>query len=120
MNNEQFTGCSQKQKKTKLDKVYTVSHIVVLSVMLMFFVGVAVTVYKVLFCGEPVQALLDFIEKFALPVCIAYTAKAFGENIVKIALSAIYGKKEPEAGSVPAVEDGMFGLMDGDDGSGVV
>ncbi len=116
MNNEQFTGCSQKQKKTKLDKVYTVSHIVVLSVMLMFFVGVAVTVYKVLFCDEPVQTLLDFIEKFALPVCIAYTAKAFGENIVKIALSAIYGRKEPDTGSVP--EDGMFGLMDGDDGSG--
>ncbi len=119
MNNEQFTD--NKPKKTKPpDKVYTVSHIVVLSVMLMFFVGVAVTVYKVLFCGEPVQTLLDFIEKFALPVCIAYTAKAFGENIMKIALGAIYGKKEPEAGSVPAVEDDMFGLMDGDDGSGVV
>ncbi|MDR1692020.1 MAG: hypothetical protein LBR72_01555 [Oscillospiraceae bacterium] len=83
-------------KKRKSDKIlYTVSHLVMGGVMLMFFAGVALAGYAVIFLGEPVGTLLDFVKSFALPVGLGYLVKAFGENVAKIVLGVIIKPNEP-------------------------
>ena len=68
------------------------SKMVMAAVMLMFFVGVGLGIYGTVCKAEPVSVTLDYIIKLALPVGLGYFIKAFGENIAKIVLSAIFGR----------------------------
>jgi hypothetical protein len=85
--------------KAKLSKFTTVSHIIMAGIMLMFFVGVVLGAYATVFLGEAVGTTLDFIMQLALPVGLSYMVKAFGENVVKIAMSMFAQIKN--AASVP-------------------
>ncbi|MDR1704246.1 MAG: hypothetical protein LBS19_06130 [Clostridiales bacterium] len=67
----------------------TASHIFMAGVMLAYFAGAAVGVFKVLFQGAPLSTLFEYILELALPVGLGYFVKAFGENIFKIVTSAI-------------------------------
>jgi hypothetical protein len=87
-----------KYKAAKRDKrINTFSKWVTALIMLLFFWGAAVATYAVVFKGESVNTLLDYIMKLALPVGIGYLIKAFGENVAKIVISALYGVKFPNA-----------------------
>jgi TctA family transporter len=67
---------------------------VVAGVMLMFFVGVALGCYSVIRLGESVQTVLNYIERLAVIAFLGYFIKAFGENIAKIVLSFLVGKRQ--------------------------
>ena len=84
---------TEKQNQRRLKNINTFSKLVMALVMLMFFIGVAVAVHSVLFQGEHVSVLLDYIAKFALPAMLGYLIKAFGENVAKIVISAAFGVK---------------------------
>lgn len=77
--------------KVKQPRLYTFSHMVMFGIMLMFFVGVGLGVYVTVILGETLSVTLDYIMKLAKPVALGYFVKAFGENIAKIVLSAIFG-----------------------------
>jgi uncharacterized membrane protein len=65
---------------------------VMAAVMLMFFVGVGFGGYAIICRGEAVETTLDYIMQLARIVCLGYFIKAFGENIAKIVLSAVFNR----------------------------
>jgi hypothetical protein len=77
------------------------------AIMLMFFIGVLLGWHSVVVRGEPVSVVLDYIMRLALPVGLGYFIKAFGENIAKIVLSAVFGVIDFGAG-VRSAQKGSF------------
>jgi hypothetical protein len=84
----------RKEKKAVLN---TASHVFMASIMLMFFVGVGLGVYVTIFRHEPVSTTLDYIMLLARLVALGYFIKAFGENVAKIILPFIFGRKHPDS-----------------------
>ena len=83
----------------KQPRLYTFSHMVMGGIMLTFFVGVGIGGYVTLFRGEPLHVTLDYIMQLSRIVALGYFIKAFGENIAKIVLSAIFGNRLPDSGA---------------------
>jgi hypothetical protein len=86
---------AKKEKKRGIFK--TASHLFMAGIMLMYFVGVGLGVYVTIVRGEHVGITLDYIMRLALIVGLGYFAKAFGENIAKIILPFIFGRKHPDS-----------------------
>lgn len=84
-------------RKKKTPRLYTFSHMIMAGIMLMFFVGVGLGVYVTVFRGEPLSVTLDYIMELARIVTLGYFVKAFGENIAKIILSAVFGNRMPDS-----------------------
>jgi len=89
----------RQERKNRREAKRSFSKLVMAGVMLMFFAGGLLGTYATIHNHEPVSVTLDYITKLALPVGLGYFVKAFGENIAKIILSAVFGAKFP--GSTP-------------------
>jgi TctA family transporter len=85
---------------------YTFSHMVMAGIMMMFFVGVGLGVYSVVTKADDLTVVLNFIMELARIVCLGYFIKAFGENIARIVLSAIFGNRLPDPMPKPPKEGG--------------
>ena len=79
--------------RKKKPRLYTFSHMVMGGIMMMFFVGVALGVYATITRVDELTVTLDFIMELARIVALGYFIKAFGENIAKIVLAAIFGNR---------------------------
>jgi hypothetical protein len=93
-------------KRKQREEKRTFSKAVMAGIMVLFFAGALLGTYATVVKHEPVSITLDYITKLALPVGLGYFVKAFGENIAKIILSAVFGSRFP--GNQPEDSGGDF------------
>ena len=91
-------------KDTSETKRYTFSHMVMAGIMMMYFVGIGLGIFAVVTQVEELSVTLNFIMELARIVCLGYFVKAFGENIARIVLSAIFGNRLPDPTPPPDPE----------------